>query len=145
MVHTIKGVAGNIGANDLALAARDLEIGISEDGAGVAPVLLESTQSNLDQVVSALSQIKGEERSQAAAGPVNWEQVQENLVQLRSLLEDSDTEASDLINLLFGQLRDGKTTESLKAIEMVVDNYEFEMALDHLEELEELVSHQLAS
>jgi CheY-like chemotaxis protein/anti-sigma regulatory factor (Ser/Thr protein kinase) len=145
LVHTLKGVAGNIGANDLALAAKDLEIGITSDGPDVAPVLLESTQSHLDQVVSALSVVKGNDRSQAAAGPVNWELVHENLVQLRSLLEDSDTEASDVINELFGQLTDATFKESLKAVELVVDSYDFEMALDHLVELEELVKRQIES
>jgi hypothetical protein len=122
-----------------------LEAGISSDGVDVAPVLLESTQSHLDQVVSALSVIKSENRSQTEGGPVDWQQVRDNLVQLRNLLEDSDTEASDVLNDLFGQLTEEVFIEPLKAVELVVDSYDFDMALDHLEELESLVMRQLKS
>jgi CheY-like chemotaxis protein len=140
LAHTLTGVAGNLGANELALAAKDLELGITSDGSGVAPVLLESTQSHLDQVISALSVIQREGRSHTTAGPVSWDQVQETLVRLRDALENYDTNARDLIGQLSGQLTDESFAEPLKAIEVVVDNFEFEMALDHLVELEELVS-----
>jgi CheY-like chemotaxis protein len=145
LVHTLKGVAGNIGAAELASAARDLEVGIDDDGADVAPVLLESTQSHLDRVVSALSVIRGDDRSQLASGPADWGQVNNSLIQLRELLEDDDAAASEVIDQLFTQITEEALAEPLRAVELVVANYDFEMALDHLEELEELVKHRLAS
>jgi two-component system sensor histidine kinase/response regulator len=140
LAHTLTGVAGNLGANDLALAAKDLELGITSDGAEVAPILLESTQSHLDKVISALSVIQREDRPHTTAGPINWDQAQETLVQLRDSLGNYDTKALDLISQLSGQLSDEIFAEPLQAIAVVVDSYEFEMALDHLVELEELVS-----
>jgi two-component system sensor histidine kinase/response regulator len=140
LAHTLTGVAGNLGVNDLALAAKDLELGITSDGVEVAPVLLESARSHLDKTISALSVIQREDRSHTTAGPVDWDQVQETLVRLRDALGNYDTKARDLIGQLSGQLSDEVFTEPLKAIEVVVDNFEFEMALDHLVELEELVS-----
>ena len=138
-------MAGNIGAAELASAARDLEVGIDDDGADVAPVLLESTQSHLDLVVSALSVIRGDDRSQLASGPADWDQVNNSLIQLRELLEDDDAAASEVIDQLFTQITEEALAEPLRAVELVVANYDFEMALDHLEELEELVKHRLAS
>jgi CheY-like chemotaxis protein len=139
LAHTLCGVSGNLGADVLARAAKDLETEIRIAGAQVAPVILESTQSHLDQVMSALSVIKGEDQSRAAAGPTDWAQAHESLVQLRGMLENYDTAAIDLISQLFGQLSDSIFTEPLSAIEMVVNSFDFEMALDHLVELEELV------
>jgi two-component system sensor histidine kinase/response regulator len=142
LVHTLKGVAGNIGANDLALATKDLEIGITKDGLEVAPVLIESTRGHLDQIISALSVIEAEVQSQTATGPVDWELVQESQIELRGLLETSDTAASKLVTRLCGLLTDDSCTELLKTIEESVDSYDFDRALERLVELEQLVKRQ---
>ena len=139
LAHTLAGVAGNLGINDLALAAKDLELGIRRDGSDVATVLLESTGSHLHQVISALSVINTQELPQAEAAPVDWGHVQNTLVELRDSLGNYDARARDFISDLSGQLTNDVFAEPLKSIETVVDNYEFGVALDHLVELEALV------
>ncbi len=47
LAHTIKGVAGNIGATHLEAAAKDLESGIQQNGKDVDLILIESTCTQL--------------------------------------------------------------------------------------------------
>ena len=145
LAHTLAGVAGNLGANDLALAAKDLELGIRRDGFDVAALLLDSVESYLDEVIPALSVINEVECTQTDAAPVDWAQVQNTLVELRDSLGNYDTRAGALVSDLSGQLTNDVFAQPLKSIEIVVDNYDFASALDHLVELEALVRHHVAT
>ncbi|MEP5765133.1 MAG: response regulator [Halieaceae bacterium] len=142
LAHTLKGVAASIGASEVASAAKDLEAGIAKSGADVAVVLLESTQAHLDQVVSALSVLEVEKRSQTTAGPVDWELVQANLSQLRNLLENSDTGAGKKLEVLTKVLPDEAFASTLGAIGRAFSDYDFDQGLEHLAELEQLISSQ---
>ncbi|AVR96297.1 hybrid sensor histidine kinase/response regulator [Pseudoduganella armeniaca] len=52
-VHTLRGVAGNVGANAVEAAAREVEAALA-DGASVPPVLLNELKVALDMAVTAL-------------------------------------------------------------------------------------------
>jgi len=142
LAHNLTGVSGNLGATDLVLAAKDLETGIRRDGVAYDPALLESTRRHLDQLVGSLSVIEQGGDPRAASGPVDWEQVRATLAQLRSSLENYDAGARDLIKQLSGELCDQAYTAPLKAIEQVVDSYEFDIALERLGELEASLGEQ---
>jgi two-component system sensor histidine kinase/response regulator len=145
LAHTLAGVAGNLGANDLALLAKDLELGIRRDGSDVAAPLLDCVESQLLELLSALSEIDEVERSQTGTAAVDWGQVQDTLVELRDSLGNYDARARVFVSDLSGQLTNDVFAQPLKSIEVVVDNYDFASALDHLVELEALVRHHVES
>lgn len=145
LAHNLTGVSGNLGATDLALAAKDLETGIRSDGIACEPALLESTTGQLDLLVESLSAIAQQAAPQVVSGPVDWQQVGVTLTQLRGALENYDARARDLIKQLSKELSDQAYSARLKAIEQVVDNYEFDIALEQLGELEALLADQSAS
>jgi hypothetical protein len=82
---------------------------------------------------------------QTDGAPVDWAQVQNTLVDLRDSLGNYDTRARTFVSDLSGQLTNDVFAEPLKSIEVVVDNYDFASALDHLVELEALVRHHVGS
>jgi hypothetical protein len=106
---------------------------------------LESTTGQLDLLVESLSAIAQEAAPQVVSGPVDWQQVGVTLTQLRGALENYDARARDLIKQLSKELSDQAYSARLKAIEQVVDNYEFDIALEQLGELEALLADQSAS
>ena len=140
LAHNLTGVSGNLGATDLALAAKDLETGIRRDGIACEPALLESTTGQLDLLVKSLSAITQDAAPQVVSGPVDWGQVGATLTQLRGSLENYDAQALELIKQLSGELSDQAYSARLKEIEQVVDSYEFDIALEHLGELEALLA-----
>lgn len=62
---------------------------------------------------------------------------------MRELLAADDTAAGNLIQGLYGHVDSGKCQAHLRSLDLVVENYDFEMALDHLVELENLVKAHL--
>ncbi len=68
LAHSIKSVAGNLGAEDLSGAAGDLESAVFQDGADASPRAIDVFARELQQVVSALQAV--EESSDAAQNPV---------------------------------------------------------------------------
>jgi two-component system sensor histidine kinase/response regulator len=70
--HSIKGVAGNVGATGLQAASAELELAIKNGQDGDIPEILDKFGGELDALVSALKVLgnePGAEDSPAAAGP----------------------------------------------------------------------------
>jgi len=139
--HTLKGVAGNIGASTVQQTAAALELACYE---GEPP---ETTERLLSQVVTALAHVlPGLTRlEQAATGlarvqadAVDPEVLEALLIRLRALLEDDDAEAADLVEEL--QSLAGTTANDLKTLSNAIADYDFDTALVALGELELEVS-----
>ena len=136
--HTLKGVAGSIGAAAVQQAAAQVEqqFNNGEGGPGEAlQTLLLQLQRQLNPLISGLGNL---DESKATATPgenpgVN--RVQELLVQLRALLENDDVDVEQPIDAL-KPLLDGTAQEPLLARLMeYVDNYDFDDALSILDQL----------
>ena len=136
----MKGVAGNLGANDLSTAARELEVGIKDPDVGKAAPLLEHFAVALRQVVTAIAELEQSEkivRSSEAAGLNDAESLDIAKLtpvfkQLANLLEDDDMEAAKYLDAHKEELKGLNVAQELHKIEEHIGQYDFEQALEVL-------------
>ncbi len=145
LVHALKGVSGNIGANGLFEIAQDFEKSIIEgqiDGLGG---LLSRLSSSLEQVLDSIDSVAwaGDESEGSGpavageAGLVNLKEITSRIKDLRAFLEDDDTRAMDCLSELKEYLGGyGRGREELSKLTDLISNYEFEAALSLLVEIE---------
>lgn len=135
--HTLKGVAGNIGATEIQLLAGALE----------ETVLADAPKANIreqcGEVEVALSAVIGSIEKQilqqkaVVKSFATIEDVVKELDKLRKLLNDDDTEAVDLIEKIQSQIE--AYPELHDAIQRMTENvyeYDFENALEMLDQFE---------
>jgi len=60
--------------------------------------------------------------------------------ELVELLDDLDTDASDTLKKLKGQWHDSEAQPILQKIESLIDDFDFEKASEHLEDLTQLLN-----
>ncbi|MBF0280820.1 MAG: response regulator [SAR324 cluster bacterium] len=137
LAHTIKGVAGNIGAMDLHVAARDLESGIQQDGADVAKILLESVQVHMDQVLASIAEMKNESGESAAKSDdssplIDRSKIKSIINELAQLLEDDDTGATSVFESFKRYLKGAEVETELSELERLIGEYDYEEALEWL-------------
>ena len=137
LAHTLKGVAGNIGAFGLQGAAKALEFACKEKG-GERDGLLAAVVVELAPVIAALDELDraggGVER---ASGERSMDRVGPLLARLRELIEEDDTDASEVIEELEPLLAGTPHAARLKAVAAPIEEYDFEEALEALATLEE--------
>jgi len=136
LAHTLKGVCGNVGADKLRAAARVLEAAIK---AGQDDTATEqaAVRRELTLVVAALEELDQARPTvvQTAAVP-GMEEIRPMLEQLRSLLEDDDADATEVLENLQGQYAGSTFAAAFDPLALAIGDYEFEVALKYLDELE---------
>ena len=132
--HTLKGVAGNVGAKAIQTAATALEQACKEAAtAEQLDPLLTSVEQELTRVIAALSSLDhteppATENNQA----LDAEKFQALLTRLRTLLEEDDADATDVIDELHQLPGIGAHSKSLKQLTAAVETYDFDAALELL-------------
>ena len=145
LAHTLKGVAGNIGATQVQLAAGALEqaslCGQSDLDELLQHVIdaLAPLIDNLAALVNSGLDNKGlgnKNIATASEGKVDTERVNGLLGRLRQLLEDDDADATEIIDQLEQLPTPAVDLALLKQLVRFVSEYDFEEALTVLVELE---------
>ena len=138
--HTLKGVAGNIGACDVQQAAAVLELACNalpeqvEDRSAALQSQLAILTDHLNVVLAGLESLR-EESAPVADGPASTTQkIPELLNRLQELLQDCDTEALELVEQL-PELLPAECTEILQQLTEEIANFDFDSALLQLEQL----------
>jgi PAS domain S-box-containing protein len=135
--HTLKGVAGNIGATKIQELAAELDASITaENGNAMQRQLINALAGALTVTVSDI-------RNKLVLAPVisniqlSKEILGNELLHLRALLDDDDTEAVDLIEEIQRHMGGAPDLQTLvRSMAELVRDYDFENALVLLEELE---------
>ncbi len=135
--HTLKGVAGNIGATATADAARELEAAcLAAAEPAVISELLAATVAALTPVIDGLAVLEAAATTVApTAQEIDHASVVPLLTQLRDLLADDDTDAATVVEQLQPLLAGTAWAAVLEQIRHAVDDYDFETALTALSEL----------
>ena len=135
IAHTLKGVAGNVGAADLQEAARQLESAVKSGQADVATEL-QQVASELVLVLEGLAGLdKQQPESSAVQVPLDYAAVRPVLEQLHSLLEQDDADAIEVLDTLRAQLAGSELVSAIDSLGDAISDYEFEMALEYLDSL----------
>ena len=136
--HTIKGLAGNIGATKMAECAGIVESllkrGEADDLTPTLAAMEQELVNLLEQIDTAMGRRTEKEDAPAAAGPVDMAVLADELRQLAALLEDDDSKAVKLVDGITGKL--GAVGQDLGAqqLKKLIGDYDFEGALDALKE-----------
>jgi CheY-like chemotaxis protein len=135
--HTLKGVSGNIGATGLHHGAVLLDEAMKKKDAQRLEPLLQQVAADLHIVLDAIRRgVSGEETEVTASeGPMDTEKVAELIGSLRLLLDNYDAKASDIMARLLDHVTDSEAAAHLKTLKTHIGNYDYEDALESLEDL----------
>jgi polar amino acid transport system substrate-binding protein len=134
LAHTLKGMAGAIGAEDLQETARLLEDGIRRHAA-LAP-LLGAVEEQLRQTAAAIQHhLPPLENEAPEAAPI---QVKETLLLLQKQLGNYEAGAVDTLTELLGLNLPPELRQRLLALQQPIEQFDAEGALTLLEDFPEL-------
>lgn len=125
-IHTLKGVAGNIGATEIHQLSASLEQ--DSDNDALRQQLLDALSLLVSKIGHALTQPK--EEPQAA---VDTEYEPKTYSNLYSAIEQSDTEAISIINQLQSGQQIGLSNTQLNELTNALEEFDFERGLQILD------------
>ncbi|GHC88411.1 hypothetical protein GCM10007320_35280 [Pseudorhodoferax aquiterrae] len=127
LAHTLKGVAGNIGALQLQGLAAELEEGLrSGASADRLEALLDAVATPLQALVQAIESQLPDAVLEPRAAAVTPAQSTELLQRLAALLADNDADAQDLISSEAAVFQAVLGTEAFEALRQAAAAYDFE-------------------
>ena len=136
LAHTLKAVAGNLGAMELMENTKQLEATCIENiYSDAVIVLLNKVVSQIAQVIESLTTIIELSATNSDSTKHSSVDVGELLRKLKVLLEDYDTEASDLIFELESLPEMDTHKHLIKALSKAISGYDFDEALNQLSKL----------
>jgi CheY-like chemotaxis protein/uncharacterized protein YqgV (UPF0045/DUF77 family) len=138
--HTLKGVAGNIGAEDVQATAKVVEGLIKEDGDSAAA--LSELEQTLRLLIAGMPSSQQPTATAEGVTAVSADELVSLLDRLQTLLEQSDAEALDVVEEIASHVTETDLRERIKAIGRLIDDFEFDEALESLEELRETFNQQ---
>ena len=135
LAHTLKGVAGTIGAQTLSEAAAMLETALKNQDNDLDG-LFDQVSVCLQTVVQSITSLNGpkaQTRSEPAGRPGNIRETLFLLDELKALLEDNDADALQKLELAREALKGSDEMDGLDVIEQALGNYDSETALAELD------------
>jgi HPt (histidine-containing phosphotransfer) domain-containing protein len=136
LVHTLKGVAGNIGAMDLHQAAQELELALRLGDLVTAKTLLPDVERELSMVIHGLEPLAQEataRRTEAggteavATTIANRPAIETALRELAELVRKSDPDAEMALERLRGALK-GSRGKEVERIAQALNSFDFRSA-----------------
>src|SRR5215472_13038739 len=138
LAHSLKGVAGNLGINQIFVLAGTLESGIRESHAGTKG-LIEELTSTLDRqlriIRAALTTDSGDGGTRLEARPAERGESLAAIARLRERLEASAADAPRVFADVAEILRGTVAAPRLDALSASVKAFDFDAALSSLEEI----------
>jgi CheY-like chemotaxis protein/HPt (histidine-containing phosphotransfer) domain-containing protein len=133
LAHTLKGVAGNIGAEALQDSAAELEAALQQNPDELPSLLISQAETELGRVLAAIGSLSGgEEPAPAAAGGHIPHDIGTQLQDLLDKLEESDTDAEDVLETILVQVHGTPVTSMLDGLEQRIGQYEFDEAAEQV-------------
>ncbi|MBC9249526.1 histidine kinase [Pseudomonas alcaligenes] len=130
LAHSLKGLAGNLGANDLATQAAALESAIKDARHDELAALLGELEATLARLLAAIA-AQFPAHAEAAVGALDEAQLQPLCRQLAQLFEEDDPRAGKLFDEQAELLRSAFTDDYAK-LAAAVRGFDFERALELL-------------
>ena len=136
--HTLKGVAGNVGATSIQDVAYELEEACKNNmEENVINGILDKLSTQLQSAMDSLGQLE-ENDNETSSPPMDAQLLKEKMNSLQSLLEDDDTEAGDLVDEILNTSLEPDVRKEFTRLADAISSYEFE---DGLEILHSLINH----
>ncbi len=137
LIHSLKGVAGNIGAKALFAEVSKLEQWLKQ-GADVGEKQLEKVAEKVRTVTHAISTWRDADSSEQkdSSMDVDVELARDLLARMRDMLEAYDGDAVDLIDEIEAHLSSPDLIEEVEQMRKHLNLYDFDAALAVLEDVE---------
>ena len=139
LAHTLKGIAGTIGATALAKSARQLEGAIRKNDSGSYPRLIAITEDGLAQAIASASDYLHAHAAEAGAVVPDGEQdaVQLGMLleQLTAQLEAFDANAANTMRQINRQIVGLAAAPLFAKLDRCISNYDYENALAEAQRL----------
>lgn len=154
--HSLKGVAGNIGAVSLAESARMFEEVLTGDQSNKAEHLntllseglvktFNTIKNGLNEVDAnqALQTVKGNDDTSIQSEVLDMNAIKNQLNLLAEQIEDYGSEAIDLCDSLYEQLNGSEIQGVVEQIKLALEDYEYETAAERLDVLQKELEHYI--
>lgn len=140
--HTLKGNAGNIGAEAVQDAAAILEQLAPQASTAEIDAAAQQLEYALAPVLAGLAQLQeaDEVPAMATAVAASADEIRAQLQQLAELIADYDTDATETAQQLAGLLQQTPAKGLMKKLLQAIDNFDFEQAADLLQQLDASLS-----
>ncbi len=140
LAHSLKGVAGNIGATELDQQAEQLESLIKQEKP--TDQALEKVDNELVQILMSIKQVKlfkeqVESEPETDSADIDIDAVNSMILELESFLQDDDPDALDIMDKIYPLLKNTPLSSKLDLLYKTVGNYDFKTALQHFAEFKE--------
>ncbi|MCK5735052.1 MAG: response regulator, partial [Spirochaetaceae bacterium] len=146
LAHTLKGVAGNIGADSVFSTVTELDAELKKDkySAELVHRLLRKTVEELNRLFSSLEtfisiQLQDSKRN-ISVNSLDKKELESGLSDLLLALEDYDAKAKDLIEKLYPAFKSAELNKEFDIIQTKINDYDFDEAVDVLSEIKEKLS-----
>ena len=140
VVHSIKGVSGNLGANDLNGAAISLEKAIKSGNRLLIDNQIHRFETDLETVLKSINDAAPAKPAAKDASALPTRQgkapdikkIEPLILELKDMLEESSLNADQVLAKLKAQLDDSRFDEPVLSLERNLSNFDYEQALPHL-------------
>jgi len=134
LAHTIKGLAGTIGATALANAAKALETSIAQNQTALVEQYIEQTEACLTELIGTIASTKKSVQSENTS-TFAPESIRVNLKKLMRLLEEGNVEAVDITEQLLKDMDGTQIQQEFASVAQTIRRYDFTSALEVLHPL----------
>ncbi len=137
-IHTLKGVAGNIGALELSKSAEQIEFILKNKDFSQYEFIILDLEIHLTNLMNSLSKInviETQTEDDLNDNIIDFEYILNLLKEIIDLLKDDDFDAAGKINELMNQKGINKFKNDLKTISSKIQKYEFEESLELTQKL----------
>jgi HPt (histidine-containing phosphotransfer) domain-containing protein len=136
IAHTVKGIAGNLGINEVESLARKLEIAIRDRERILASLdeFASLMSAQVHSIEDALCDL-GARQKEAGISPVNVETAADAIAQLKTMLEASDGDALQSFRGLQDAVSGVVEKQHLDGLSTSINNFDFDSALVKLDEI----------
>lgn len=136
LAHTLKGLAGDIGATQLVNIARNLEIALEKQDENGQILLLEEFETGLASLLADLDHAFEFRGTHVYRGVASKEQLRGALLELEGLLSDDSPEAIECMQSVLMFAGEGALAEHLRNLQNLVERYDFVAALKLLRSMD---------
>jgi len=141
LAHTLKGVAGNIGAETLRDSCANLEAQ-AKDG-HVSKTDVEEAAQALDTILQSLTLLPENEPKTAVSKSIAYEALQPVLENLARQLEDFDTAAAETIENNRQLFYQAPIVSQSETLEKALERYDFTTALNVTNEIQDFIKNEV--
>ena len=135
--HSLKGLAGSVGATELERLAGDVEAELKHgDGADALEPMLTALEACLEATMRTIDEAAAEPSPEPAAA-VSAASVRDSVVELVALLRDDDTAAAEAFDEFAAAVGPMTHSSDIQAVGRLINGFDYEGALERLESLSE--------